>query len=218
MSKKLTDPATSRSCGGDCTQQVENRTKGMEKLICNQQIQDHRDNQGPWESAGLDPKASRLVIFPQSSLCYCSHRNSITGLDGLWVWPIRAFLMLQLFPHTNLFAFIGSKAKKKTEIQNFNQCTVSVLTHTQKILNGCYIHYTYFWIIFFFHWNVGCLLGVSQLPSGDNAAELLSAAALEHNTIWQTRKTILNVLTMNVPEVSTSVGSVRQESALLYSN
>lgn len=43
MSKKLTDPATSSSCGGGCTQQVQNGTKGMEKLFCNQQIQDQAE-------------------------------------------------------------------------------------------------------------------------------------------------------------------------------
>lgn len=219
MNKKLPDSATSSSCGGGCTQQVQNGTKGMDKLICNQKIHG-RDRHGPWEIAGgLDHKSIQLVSFPQSSLCSCSHRSSITGPHGLLVWPIRAPFMLRLFPHTNLLAFIGSKAKQKIEIQNFSWCTVPVSTHMHKILKGCYFHYTYFWIISLFHGNVGCLLGVSQLHSGDNAAELLSAAALEHNTIWQTRKTILNVFTTNVPEVSTVlVVCVRQESALLNSN
>lgn len=152
-------------------------------------------------------KPSRLASLPQSSLSYCSHRSLTTGLDGLLVWPVRTFLVLFLFPHTNLSALVGSTAKQKIQIQNLSLCTVSIFahTHTHKILNGCYFHYTYFWIIFLFPWNMGCLLGASQLTSGDNAAELLSAAALEYNTIWQPRKTILNTFTTNVPEVITSV-------------
>jgi len=68
----------------------------------------------------------------------------------------------------------------------------------------------------------GLSLGASQLNSGDNAAELLSAAALEYSTIWQTRKTMLHTFTTKVPEVITSVccggrQANKQTNGLVYS-
>lgn len=75
-------------------------------------------------------KPSRLASLPQSSLSYCSHRSLTTGLDGLLVWPVRTFLVLFLFPHTNLSALVGSTAKQKIQIQNLSLCTVSIFAHT----------------------------------------------------------------------------------------
>lgn len=118
-------------------------------------------------------KLSGLASFPQSSLSYCSYRSPTAGIDGLSVWPIRAFLMLFLFPHTNLSALAGSTAKQEIHIQNFSLCTVSIFMHMHEILNGCYFHYRYFWIIFLFYWNTGCLLGPSQETMLLNCCQLL---------------------------------------------
>lgn len=133
---------------------------------------------GPQEVCGL-------ASFPLNSLSYCYHRHLTTGLNQLLVWPIRAYLTLLLLPHTNLSALVWSTAKQKIQIQNFSLYIASHIdtcTHTQ-ILNGCYFHYTKFWISFIFHWNMGCHLWSGQLTSRENAVELLSITALEYNTI-----------------------------------
>lgn len=107
-------------------------TKAWKKLICKQQIQDQAGIvmapgrvQEDWTT-----KASGLVSFPQSSLCYCSHRSSITGLDGLWFWPIRAFLMLHLFPPYISWLLLNPKPSRRVKFRT----SISALfrySHTQ---------------------------------------------------------------------------------------
>lgn len=93
-------------------------------------------------------------------------------------------------------------------------------SHTHKILNGCYFHYTYFWIIFFFSIEMWAVFWESA--SCLQETMVLSCCQLLHwNTIPSARqeKQFLTYLPWMCRRLAPVLAvCVRQESALLYSN
>lgn len=195
-------------------------TKAWKKLICKQQIQDQAGIvMAPGRVQDWTTKASGLVSFPQSSLCYCSHRSSITGLDGLWFWPIRAFLMLHLFPPYISWLLLNPKPSRRVKFRT----SISALfryshTHTRSWMDVTFITHisglSFFsiemWAVF---WESASCLQETML--------LKCCQLLHWNTIPSDRqeKQFLTYLPWICQRLApVSVVCVRQESAFLYSN
>lgn len=150
---------------------------------------------------------SRLASFPQSSLSYCSHRSPTTGLDGLLVISHVIFIPT----HKSLgFSWIHSQTEDSNSELQFVHC-LNIHAQTQdaeRMLLTLHILLDYL----SFQLKYGLSFGSQPADFRRQCYWTAVSCSLEYNTIWQTRKIILNMFTTDMPEVITSVYCVWKTS------